>query len=139
MATIAEQLAEVLVQADVRQIHGAVGDSSSSVVDAARRSPVDRVSVRNQEARASAASAGVPSGRADGPGDVRGTLATAPAAEGPYRLAVVTDPDALSLPPHATADQVRGSALTAGEVVPTGGVGTMSEPARSNLRNLTTL
>jgi pyruvate dehydrogenase (quinone) len=51
---------------------------------------------------------------------------------------VVTDPDALSLPPHVTADQVRGSVLVASEVVLAGGVGMVSEPARSNLR-LTTL
>jgi pyruvate dehydrogenase (quinone) len=51
---------------------------------------------------------------------------------------VVTNPDALPLPPHVTADQVRGSVFVASEVVLTGGVGTMSEPARSNLR-LTTL
>jgi pyruvate dehydrogenase (quinone) len=51
---------------------------------------------------------------------------------------VVTDPDALPLPPHVTAHQVRGSALAASEVLLAGGVSTMSELTRSNLR-LTTL
>jgi thiamine pyrophosphate-dependent acetolactate synthase large subunit-like protein len=77
MATIAEQLVEVLVQADVRRIHGVVGDSPGPVVDGVRRSPVGRVHVRSQEVGASAAAAGVPSARVDGPGDVRDTLATA--------------------------------------------------------------
>lgn len=76
MATIAEQLVEVLVQADVRRIHGVVGDSPGPVVDGVRRSPVGRVHVRSQEAGASAA-AGVPSALVDGPGDVRDTPATA--------------------------------------------------------------
>jgi thiamine pyrophosphate-dependent acetolactate synthase large subunit-like protein len=75
MATTAEQLVEVLVQADVRRIQGVVGDSPSPLVDAVRRSPVDRVYVRNQVTGAAAAAAGVPSAGVDEPGDVRDTLA----------------------------------------------------------------
>ena len=75
MAATAEQFVEVLVQADVRRIQGVVGDSPSPLVDAVRRSPVDRVYVRNQVTGASAAAAGVPSAGVDEPGDVRDTLA----------------------------------------------------------------
>jgi thiamine pyrophosphate-dependent acetolactate synthase large subunit-like protein len=75
MTTLAEQLVEVLVHAHVRRTHGVVGDSPGLVVDAVRRSPVDRVYVRHQVTGASAAAAGVPSAGVDEPGDVRDTLA----------------------------------------------------------------
>jgi pyruvate dehydrogenase (quinone) len=77
MTTIAEQLVEILVQADVRRINGVVGDSFDPVADAVRRSPVDRVYVRNQEAGAFAAAAGGPSARVDGRGGV-GTMSKLP-------------------------------------------------------------
>jgi pyruvate dehydrogenase (quinone) len=48
----------------------------------------------------------------------------------------VTDPNALSMPPHVSAAQVRGFALAATKVVLSGGVGRMLEMARSNLRNI---
>ena len=50
MTTLAEPLVEVLVQAHVRRTHGVVGDSPGLVVDVVRRSPVDRVCVRNEGA-----------------------------------------------------------------------------------------
>jgi thiamine pyrophosphate-dependent acetolactate synthase large subunit-like protein len=75
MATTAEQLVEVLVQADVRRIQGVVGDSPRPLVDTVRRSPVVRVYVRNQVTGASATAADVPSARVDEPGDGRDTLA----------------------------------------------------------------
>ena len=48
----------------------------------------------------------------------------------------VTDPNALSIPPHITAEQVRGFALAATRTVLDGGVGKMLELAQSNLRNI---
>jgi thiamine pyrophosphate-dependent acetolactate synthase large subunit-like protein len=50
--------------------------------------------------------------------------------------AEVTDPNALSIPPHITATQVKGFALAAGKIVLGGGVGRMLELARSNVRNI---
>jgi pyruvate dehydrogenase (quinone) len=47
----------------------------------------------------------------------------------------VTDPDALSMPPHITGEQVKGFALAASKTVLAGGVGQMLELARANLRN----
>ena len=47
-----------------------------------------------------------------------------------------TDPNALSIPPHITASQVRGFALAATRTVLDGGVGRMIELARSNLRSI---
>jgi pyruvate dehydrogenase (quinone) len=49
---------------------------------------------------------------------------------------LITDPNALSVPPHITAAQVKGFALAAGKVVLDGGVGNMLELARANVRNI---
>jgi pyruvate dehydrogenase (quinone) len=48
----------------------------------------------------------------------------------------VTDPIALSIPPHISADQVKGFAFAAGRTVLDGGVGKMLDMARANLRNI---
>ncbi|TYB49014.1 pyruvate dehydrogenase [Actinomadura chibensis] len=79
---------------------------------------------------------GIESSRVENPSDVRTVMERALAAPGPYLLDVVTDPNALSIPPHITPQQVRGFALAAGKTVLTGGVGKMLDLARSNLRNI---
>ncbi|MFG2087464.1 MULTISPECIES: pyruvate dehydrogenase [unclassified Spirillospora] len=79
---------------------------------------------------------GIDSARVERPSDVRTVMERALAAPGPYLLDVVTDPNALSLPPRITAQQVKGFALSAGKTVLTGGVGKMLDLARSNLRNI---
>src|SRR6266545_1141833 len=56
-STVAEQLVEILEQADVRRIYGVVGDSLNPVVDAVRRSSIEWVNVRNEEGGAFAAAA----------------------------------------------------------------------------------
>ncbi|WP_018654579.1 pyruvate dehydrogenase [Actinomadura flavalba] len=80
--------------------------------------------------------AGIASARVTDPRKVREALETALAHDGPYLLDVVTDPNALSIPPAITADQVKGFALAAGKTVLTGGVGRMVDLAKSNLRNV---
>ncbi|MGP0037808.1 MAG: pyruvate dehydrogenase, partial [Solirubrobacteraceae bacterium] len=65
--------------------------------------------------------------RVDQPTDVRVALSDALAHPGPALVDLVTDPDALSIPPHITAAQVKGFALAAGKVVLDGGVGNMFE------------
>jgi pyruvate dehydrogenase (quinone) len=80
--------------------------------------------------------AGLHSIRVTEPGKVRDALAEALAHPGPALVDVVTDPNALSIPPHITPAQVKGFALAAGKVVLTGGVGKMIELARANLRNI---
>src|SRR5699024_11114847 len=63
MASVADQLVEVLVQAGVQRVYGVAGDSLNPVVDAMRRSGgsarggIDWVAVRNEEAGAFAAAA----------------------------------------------------------------------------------
>lgn len=74
--------------------------------------------------------------RVEQPGDVREALREALAHDGPSLVDVVTDPDALSLPPVVTGEQVRGFALAAGRTVLDGGVGKMLDLARANLRNI---
>ncbi|QKW39576.1 pyruvate dehydrogenase [Actinomadura sp. NAK00032] len=83
-----------------------------------------------------AAAMGIESARVERPTDVRTVMERALASPGPYLLDVVTDPNALSIPPHITPEQVKGFALSAGKTVLTGGVGKMLDLARSNLRNI---
>jgi pyruvate dehydrogenase (quinone) len=55
---------------------------------------------------------------------------------GPALLDIVTDPNALSIPPHITGEEVRGFALAISRTVLGGGVGKMLDLARANLRNI---
>jgi pyruvate dehydrogenase (quinone) len=79
---------------------------------------------------------GLPASTVDDPADLPAALHTALHSPGPYLLDVRTDPNALSIPPHITAGQVRGFALAATRTVLDGGVGRMLELARSNLRSI---
>jgi pyruvate dehydrogenase (quinone) len=79
---------------------------------------------------------GVPSVAVDDPADLPKALRTALRSAGPYLVDVRTDPNALSIPPHITASQVRGFALAATRTVLDGGVGKMIDLARSNLRSI---
>ncbi|MEU3600364.1 pyruvate dehydrogenase [Streptomyces sp. NPDC006798] len=56
--------------------------------------------------------------------------------KGPALVDVVTDPNALSIPPKISAEMVTGFALSASKMVLDGGVGRMVQMARSNLRNV---
>jgi pyruvate dehydrogenase (quinone) len=73
--------------------------------------------------------------RVTDPGSVREALEKAFAHPGPAVVELVTDPNALSIPPKITGEMVRGFALAASKTVLNGGVGKMVELARSNLRN----
>ena len=79
---------------------------------------------------------GIRSHRVTEPDDVRGSLSKALAEPGPSLVELVTDPNALSMPPKISRDMVRGFALAAGKTVLSGGVGKMVDLARSNLRNI---
>jgi pyruvate dehydrogenase (quinone) len=83
-----------------------------------------------------AAAAGIHAVRIEQPKDIRAGLKDALAHPGPALVDLVTDPNALSIPPHLSGAQVRGFALAATKVVLSGGVGRMLEMARSNLRNI---
>jgi pyruvate dehydrogenase (quinone) len=83
-----------------------------------------------------AAAMGIQAHRVTDPRAVGRTLERALAHDGPVLVDLVTDPNALSIPPHLTAAQVTGFARAAGKVVLGGGVGRMLDLARSNLRNI---
>jgi len=85
-----------------------------------------------------ARAAGFHAVRVEKPADVRGALREVLDHDGPALLDVVTDPDALEMPPHITAEEVKGFALSTGKTVLAGGVGSMLHVARSNLRNIPT-
>jgi hypothetical protein len=63
-------------------------------------------------------------------------LGDALADPGPTLVDLVTDANALSIPPHITAAQVKGLAFAAGKTLQDGGVGKMLEMARANPRNI---
>jgi pyruvate dehydrogenase (quinone) len=70
------------------------------------------------------------------PGDVHNALSEAMGRSGPVLVDLVTDSNALSIPPHISVEEVKGFALAASKITLGGGVGQMLELARSNLRNI---
>lgn len=83
-----------------------------------------------------ARAAGAHGVRVDDPRDVRDALRQTLEHDGPALLDLVTDPNALSMPPHITGRQLAGFATTTSKLVLNGGVGRMIQLARSNLRNI---
>ncbi|HEY3686574.1 MAG TPA: pyruvate dehydrogenase [Streptosporangiaceae bacterium] len=91
---------------------------------------------RNPDFAAVANAAGVKGIRVEDPAGVRDAIRAALDHDGPALVDVVTDPDALSIPPHITGQQVGGFAVSTSKLVLDGGVGKMIRMARANLRNL---
>ncbi|MGP4043154.1 pyruvate dehydrogenase [Streptomyces sp. 2A115] len=83
-----------------------------------------------------ATAAGAHGIRVEKPGEVRDALREAFSHDGPALVDVVTDPNALAVPPKITSEQLTGFALSASRTVLTGGVGRMIQLARANLRNV---
>ncbi|XVV11252.1 pyruvate dehydrogenase [Actinoplanes sp. CA-131856] len=83
-----------------------------------------------------ARAAGFHTVRVEKPDEVRAGLRSVLDHDGPALLDVVTDPNALEIPPHITAEEAKGFALAAGKTVLAGGVGQMLQLARTNLRNV---
>ena len=83
-----------------------------------------------------ARAAGIDSVRVEKPDEIRDALARALEHDGPFLVDLVTDPNALSIPPHISAEQVKAFAFSAGRTVLEGGVGRMLDLARANLRNI---
>ncbi|MEU3607425.1 pyruvate dehydrogenase [Streptomyces sp. NPDC035033] len=91
---------------------------------------------RNPDFAAVARAAGAYGVRVEKPKQLAGALKDAFRHKGPALVDVVTDPNALSIPPKISADMVTGFALSASKIVLDGGVGRMLQMARSNLRNV---
>ncbi|WP_306329430.1 pyruvate dehydrogenase [Streptomyces venezuelae] len=91
---------------------------------------------KNPDFAAIARAAGAYGVRVEKPKHLAGALKDAFRHKGPALVDVVTDPNALSIPPKISADMVTGFALSASKIVLDGGVGRMLQMARSNLRNV---
>ncbi|MBD0709510.1 MULTISPECIES: pyruvate dehydrogenase [unclassified Streptomyces] len=91
---------------------------------------------KNPDFAAIARAAGAYGIRVEKPKQLAGALKDAFRHKGPALVDVVTDPNALSIPPKISADMVTGFALSASKIVLDGGVGRMLQMARSNLRNV---
>lgn len=91
---------------------------------------------RNPDFGAIARAAGAYGVRVEQPKQLAGALKDAFRHKGPALVDVVTDPNALSIPPKISAEMVTGFALSASKIVLDGGVGRMLQMARSNLRNV---
>lgn len=98
--------------------------------------PSHGTSHRNPDFAAVARAAGAYGVRVEKPREVRRALRDAFSHKGPALVDVVTDPNALSIPPKISAEMVTGFALSASRIVLDGGVGRMVQMARSNLRNV---
>ncbi|MFB7054669.1 pyruvate dehydrogenase [Streptomyces vinaceus] len=90
----------------------------------------------NPDFAAIARAAGAFGVRVEKPKQLAGALKDAFRHKGPALVDVVTDPNALSIPPKISAEMVTGFALSASKIVLDGGVGRMIQMARSNLRNV---
>ncbi|GHB76848.1 pyruvate dehydrogenase [Streptomyces xanthochromogenes] len=90
----------------------------------------------NPDFAAIARAAGAYGVRVEKPKQLAGALKDAFRHRGPALVDIVTDPNALSIPPKISAEMVSGFALSAGKIVLDGGVGRMLQMARSNLRNV---
>ncbi|MGW0736079.1 pyruvate dehydrogenase [Streptomyces sp. NPDC002851] len=90
----------------------------------------------NPDFAAIARAAGAYGVRVEKPKQLAGALKDAFKHKGPALVDVVTDPNALSIPPKISAEMVTGFALSASKIVLDGGVGRMVQMARSNLRNV---
>ncbi|MEU9294865.1 pyruvate dehydrogenase [Streptomyces sp. NPDC048266] len=91
---------------------------------------------KNPDFAAIARAAGAYGVRVEKPKQLASALKDAFKHKGPALVDVVTDPNALSIPPKIRADMVTGFALSASKIVLDGGVGRMVQMARSNLRNV---
>ncbi|MEU1864387.1 pyruvate dehydrogenase [Streptomyces gardneri] len=91
---------------------------------------------KNPDFAAIARAAGAYGVRVEKPKQLAGALKDAFRHRGPALVDVVTDPNALSIPPKISSEMVTGFALSASKIVLDGGVGRMLQMARSNLRNV---
>ncbi|MGW3632304.1 pyruvate dehydrogenase [Streptomyces sp. NPDC005122] len=91
---------------------------------------------KNPDFAAVARACGAHGIRVEKPRQLAGALKEAFKHKGPALVDIVTDPNALSIPPKISADMVTGFALSASKIVLDGGVGRMLQMARSNIRNV---
>lgn len=83
-----------------------------------------------------AAAMGFHAERVDDPKEIRRALTEALAADGPALVEVLTDPNALSLPPEIKGEMLIGFATAMSKVVLNRGAGEVISMATSNMRNI---
>lgn len=83
-----------------------------------------------------AEASGIKAIRIEDPSRARQQIREALDYDGPVLVDMVTDPNALSIPPNLTFEQLLGFSKAATRTVFGGGVGRMLRMARSNLRNI---
>ena len=74
--------------------------------------------------------------RIENPADLRSGIKQALDHPGPALVDAITDPNAVSLPPHITAEQVEGFALTMGKLVLSGHIDEVVDTIEANLRHV---
>ncbi|PFG39415.1 pyruvate dehydrogenase (quinone) [Georgenia soli] len=79
---------------------------------------------------------GIPAVRVEDPKDLRKALRDGLRRPGPALVEVITDPNALSIPPSITSGMIRGFATAMTKQILGGGMGEVMSMARSNLRNV---
>lgn len=79
---------------------------------------------------------GIRSVRVEDPAQLESVFAAEMERPGPCVIDVVTDPNALSMPPKITLEQMQGFATAMSKQVLNGGFGEVMSMARSNLRNI---
>ncbi|RYG35661.1 pyruvate dehydrogenase [bacterium] len=92
--------------------------------------------MKNPNFAALAEAVGIRGTRIEDPALVKEGLREALAAPGPALIDLVTDPNALSMPPNKTLDQVKGFALGMGKMILAGDGGEVVKEIGANLRNL---
>uniref|UniRef100_UPI0006EB3526 thiamine pyrophosphate-dependent enzyme n=1 Tax=Streptomyces prasinopilosus TaxID=67344 RepID=UPI0006EB3526 len=98
--------------------------------------PSHGTGMKNPDFAAVARACGAHGVRVEKPKELAGALKAAFKHKGPALVDIVTDPNALSIPPKISKEMVTGFALSASKMVLDGGVGRMAQMARSNLRNI---
>ncbi len=83
-----------------------------------------------------AQAAGLQGIRVEQPKDLEGAFSTALSHQGPSLVEIITDPNALSIPPQIESAQIFGFATAMSKMVFNGGAGEAVSMARSNLRNI---
>jgi pyruvate dehydrogenase (quinone) len=74
--------------------------------------------------------------RIENPADVRSGIKKALDHPGPALIDAVTDPNALSMPPHITAEQVRGFGVAMMKVALSGHIDEVVDTVEANIRNI---
>ena len=92
--------------------------------------------LKNPDFAKVAESMGIRGIRIENPANLASGIKQALDHPGPALVDAITDPNAVSLPPHVTAEQIEGFALTMGKLVFSGHIDEVVETVEANLRQV---